>query len=545
MKTFLPAVHQADGTLYGNITGTGRRNTDPDENLFNCIPWVLHNGEIAACPRNEFTQSSNVPNDAADRGRGLATFGGEIDLYMDQTNYYWDGGNTDLTATSSPGYAGNTGFNEEFTGSFVEHKVSGVPNLVIVNAGHASTHASANHGNVWYAADAQSAPASVSDADMPGNNGVSLVRGGASLDGYLFLGDVNGQIHNSNLNDITAWTATDFITASRDSGIGVYVGRHHDDVVSISTQGIEFFYNAGNASGSPLGRRGDVYHSIGCYFPNSIVEAGDIIYFVGTEKGTGATAVYVLENYTLTVLSDIKINELLHHLSIHPNIADLDSLEHAMWMSYTDFADSPGLILTNNYFWTYYWHKNTNKWCYWQYTGTVTYTGGADNNWQLTLPIMAHNGTPGKSNSRYQLINGRIVYESVIVACNDAMNDWASSNTPVVFMQFPRWDAGTDRKKRVNWVRVITAPVSTDSSLADPSNVDLKWFDYSKSVTGGPIPPDTNYSTARTVNLNVRGARVSRCGTTRERSFILDWPLGHGPVTVVKGLEIDYDIVGE
>ena len=92
---------------------------------------------------------------------------------------------------------------------------------------------------------------------------------------------------------------------------------------------------------------------------------------------------------------------------------------------------------------------------------------------------------------------------------------------------------------------MITAPVSSAGGSYDPINVDLRWFDYKTAVASGPVPPDTNYSTVRTLDLNNRGAKVGRCGTTRQRSFILDWPLGHGAVSIVKGLEIDYEIVGD
>jgi len=547
MRSYLPVIYPAHGTDYPRIQPSGAH--DP---LYNCMPWMLHGNEIGACPRNELSSESASPTPAAstDRGRGVVSFSGQHALYVDETSYFYSGGNTDLTDTSAPGYAGNTGFNEEYIATFVSHKISGTPNLVIVNAGHTSTHASAGHGNVWYAADGLTAPASVSDADMPGNNGVSLVRGGASLDGYFFVGDINGQIHNSNLNDITAWTATDFLTASRDNGIGVYLGRHHNDVFTISTEGIEFFYNAGNASESPLAPRKDVYHSVGCYYPNSIVEVGDVVYFVGTEKDTGWNRLYKLQNYQLSVISDERIEGLLRDVGgDFPILSSLDSLIDNLWLTHGTLGDSPGLIITFNTSWTYYWHEKTNQWCRWSYGASVTYAGGTSStDWSNVLPIVAFNGTISTNASAralYQFTNTEIAKE-FSSADNDAMNDIGGSNAPDVYMAFPRWDGGTDAKKRITSIRVITSPLASDSGNHDPINVDLRWFDYKTAVaSGGAIPPDTNYTTGRSVDLNVRGAKIHRCGTTRERSFILDWPLGHGTVTIVKGLEIEYEIVGE
>ena len=206
MRDFLPAIYDASGVGY---------RTGSAEESFNIMPIMLHGKTIGAHPRNEMVNANDfTPSSSADRGRGIFAFSDDIDLYLDQDTYYYNGGNQDLTATTGNGYAGNTGFNEEYIATTVSHRVSGIENIVIVNAGHTSTNASANHGNVWYTADNSTAPSSVSDADMPGNNGVSIVRGGASLDGYFFLCDINGQIHNSNINDITAWTSTDFLTGA-------------------------------------------------------------------------------------------------------------------------------------------------------------------------------------------------------------------------------------------------------------------------------------------------------------------------------------------
>lgn len=531
-RDFLPAIHVADGTQYAQASFP--------PNLLNAVPIILEDGSIGSHPRDEFTPAAvpNTPNASTNRGRGLVAFGGEFDLYLDEDSYFYDGGSQDLTATTGNGYAGNTGFNEEYLGSFTEHRVSGVANLVIVNAGHTSTNASAKHGNVWYQATAAAAPASISDADMPGNNGVSLVRGGASLDGYFFVCDITGKIHNSDLNDITAWTSTNFLTAEREPDIGVYLGKMGDNLVYIGTRSIEFFYNAGNATGSPLARRQDISYRLGCYHPNTIVQLGDIIFFLGTTQ-TGESHVYKLENFQLSIISNNRVDSTIVGGSAlnYPDITALDSLTDNCYLSPTNLNNSDGLILTILASVTFYWHGKTGVWCTWEYGATVTYPGGLSG-WNSTFPVVAHNQTSG--NQRYQFTNGHIA--SISNLDNDAINDLNASNAPDVLTVFLRWDGGTDKKKRVTKVSVLTENYATNSASLDPANVEFRWAKYDRKTTSGLLFP-SDYNAGRTIDLNIKNTFLSRLGTGREWSFLIHHTTGHGPVGVVKGLEIEYDIV--
>ena len=533
MRDFLPAIYDASGVGY---------RTGSAEESFNIMPIMLHGKTIGAHPRNEMVNANDfTPSSSADRGRGIFAFSDDIDLYLDQDTYYYNGGNQDLTATTGNGYAGNTGFNEEYIATTVSHRVSGIENIVIVNAGHTSTNASANHGNVWYTADNSTAPSSVTDADMPGNNGVSIVRGGASLDGYFFLCDINGQIHNSNINDITAWTSTDFLTAEREADIAVYLGKIYDTLVYIGTKSIEFFYNAGNATGSPLARRQDVSYRIGCYTPNSITEAGDSIYFVGVDQ-KGWAGVYAIENYQVAKISDAKIDKLLRGGigATFPDISDLDSLSTNVYMVAVALGESFGLMLTIGGSFTYHWHKESGQWYRWTYNATPTYPGNISG-WSSIFPIVSHNRTSKRSaQGLYQLTNGVTCYEGS--TDNDTINDLASSNAPDSYILFKRWDAGTGKKKRINSLRVITESLASDGGDFEPANAEIRWFDYDRTESSGPNAPD-DFVAGRTINLNIRGPMVARLGSCRERAWLLHFSTGHGPLTVVKGLEIDYDIV--
>lgn len=536
MRDFLPAVYASGGI--------SDQYYDRYEPWVNCIPVPLKNNEFGVVPRDELSKDADfTASSANNRGRGVFVFASGDKAYLDEDLFYINGGGSQsLSDTSAPGYAGNTGFNEEYGASFVEHKVSGVPNMVIVNAGHTSTHASAKHGTVWYTPNSATVPVGISDANIPGNNGVSLIRGGASLDGYFFVGDITGKIHNSNINDLTTWTSTDFLTAERYPDNGVYLGRHQDNIVWIGTRSIEFFYNAANASGSPLARRQDVSYSVGCVFPNSVYQEGDVIYFVGNTPD-GTIGVYRIVNFTLEKISDINVENRFRSQSaassIPYDITDLDSLNHRMWLSGGVLNSTPGLFVTWDSYFTFFYCKSSGLWTRVSYDDTVTYPGGTSGNWSNTLPISGYDGIQTSSGvSQMQLINGTLVDLGTVD--NDAINDLGSANAPDVFLNFHTWDAGTNKKKRINSVRVITEAIASDSSTADPLTVNLQWFDTDKTfaIAGGDP-----FNSGRSTDLNIRSPKLARLGVTRARRFRLNYATGHGNTNYVKGLEIDYDVV--
>ena len=154
--------------------------------------------------------------------------------------------------------------------------------------------------------------AQITDTTFPPEDtpAVGLAHGGAVLDGYLFVLGENGTIYNSDFEDATSWTGTSFTTAERDIDGGVYLGKHHDQLVVFGPKTIEFFYDAGNATGSPLNRRQDVFHNIGCIDGNSVWTEGDRLFFVGSEP-SGAVSVYVLENFIPRKISTANLDAFI------------------------------------------------------------------------------------------------------------------------------------------------------------------------------------------------------------------------------------------
>lgn len=149
----------------------------------------------------------------------------------------------------------------------------------------------------WYITTGGTVTA-ITDTEFPPNAtpAVSLSHGAAVVNDRLYVLGADGIVYNSAEGDPSAWAAADYIGASRDPDGGAYCGNHHDNVVAMGPSTIEFFYDNGNATGSPLNRRSDIFHTLGCADGGSVWEVGDRMFFVGTDESSGL-GVYVLEQF--------------------------------------------------------------------------------------------------------------------------------------------------------------------------------------------------------------------------------------------------------
>lgn len=201
--------------------------------------------------------------------------------------------------------------------------------------------------------------AQVTDGDLPS----TIVGGGTTLDGYLFLMDDTGLIHQSDLDDATSWNALNIIDAERENDAGVYLGKHHDHVVAFGRGTIEFFYNAGNATGSVLSRRQDIFYNVGCPFEDAVWEDGDDLYFLGRTQ-RGDYSIYMITNFQMQPISDPEFNSFMTSMfaegSFFPLIAGFSARGHN-FIALTSHT-KPAAILPAD---TYVYDKDTGIWSPW------------------------------------------------------------------------------------------------------------------------------------------------------------------------------------
>ena len=96
--------------------------------------------------------------------------------------------------------------------------------------------------------------ATVSDLDFPPNQtpALPLAKGAVYLDDMVFVMTTSGRIYNSGIENPTSWDALDYISKTAEADGGVALAKHLNFIVAWGDFSGEFFYNAGNPTGSPL-----------------------------------------------------------------------------------------------------------------------------------------------------------------------------------------------------------------------------------------------------------------------------------------------------
>lgn len=140
----------------------------------------------------------------------------------------------------------------------------------------------------WYRSTAIATFTQISDGDF-----TALTHRGKMefLDGYALIMDSLNRVYNSDLNSLANWTAGSYITKQikQDSPQGL--ARLGQQVIAFGAETMEVFYNAGNASGSPLSRLPQLAQRIGLVDPNGTgithysATLNNRLYFVGRRAG--------------------------------------------------------------------------------------------------------------------------------------------------------------------------------------------------------------------------------------------------------------------
>lgn len=171
-------------------------------------------------------------------------------------------------------------------------------------------------GNATYEVFIGGASTKITDADYPG-----ALRGLVSLGGYLFGSDGVNIIH-SDEDDAQTWAADAIISPSFGTRVH-YLQKHNNHLVCFTDTHIEFFYNAGNATGSVLNTRKDRAIPIGVArigltssvnrhttFQRFTWGEDDCVVFPGRDAH-GNTGLFLLRNFQVTKISNSAIDRLL------------------------------------------------------------------------------------------------------------------------------------------------------------------------------------------------------------------------------------------
>lgn len=401
------------------------------------------------------------------------------------------------------------------------------------------------------------------------------VHGIVNLNGYLFIMTTDKEIYNCDSDDITTWSSSNFVSSERFNDDGMYLARHKDHIVSINSESIEFFYDAANATNSPLSRRNDLYHSFGTRFPNTVVEQGDTIVLVGKPSDSSVNGVYTLKNFQLSKIStpaqDRDIEKTKNAYGAYAQTSDFASIVSTpagtFYVLTLARPQETGQRSALEPFKTWVYHFELDKWYQWTaehdhtVAGAITSTNNIEGVFHDDAEVAAFitAGAPvGRYNSAAGVVFGVIGSTDQadtgfnnpdpdreshpIVLMADGQVRSLRSETLIENETGTSWeidcnafDVNTDQRKRIKNVRLLTTPDYSASGASCPLDVS-----YTKEM-----PTDGTYTTPNVMDVAAEKKVLYRQGICRQRRYKITLDSGdvvsYTDIPHLKGLEIEYD----
>jgi len=326
------------------------------------------------------------------------------------------------------------------------------------------------------------------------------------LDGYLFLIKTGtGDLYNSNVDDPETWTAGDFITAEISSDYSIRPVKAKNYLIVFGANSVEYFYNAGTATGSPLARNDSPYRAIGLV--TGLKTISDTTYFIGQDAEQNL-AVYSVNSFKIEKVSNEVVDRSLQVFNTTQNAKGNVYLGRDGYSISIDGKNFYAFV-TNQTTWLY--DIDDKFWYQWN---------GSD-------------GTNLKIEAAWAMYNG-------------AMYIAISNNATISFLsQTAYQDFGVNFKTRytteditadtLNWKNCHRIFIQCDMyNYTGQSLVKVTWSD-NDWADGGSTDP-------RYINIFSSSQYITRCGRFRNRSIRIEYEDNY-PLRMVK-LELDVNVMG-
>lgn len=408
-------------------------------------------------------------------------------------------------------------------------------------------------------------PATPATGTITAKGGRTTVPGVVYLDGYFFVMDQNAVIYNCALGNPPSWNALDFITANIEPGSGIALAKSQNYVIALKAWSTEFFYDAGNATGSPLSPVLSAFTLVGCASGESVATIDGMVVFVSKTRQKGR-AVHAMVGQAQEKISTPDVERILNadtmqnvysygvRISGHvfyvlglrdsglTLVYDFTSKTWGQWTSLTARAAKSCTLVSSG------------GWATAACTAhglsdgdPVTIAGAAQAEYNGThqARVIDSNtfsyqisGTPASpatgtitakgydetyfKYTKYVYCSGRdlVLHETTGELCEITDQAFADNVAPInLVCRTAKLDGGNEDRKTIGQIRVI--------GNKNGGNAALRWSDDDY----------TTFSTFRTVDLSSEQARLTRCGSFRRRSFELRH-VANAPVQVA-ALELE------
>lgn len=309
----------------------------------------------------------------------------------------------------------------------------------------------------------------------PGSFSTS-VPGAVYLDGTMYVMDGNCNIWGSELNDVATgqWNADNLIVAQSEPCPGIALWKQLVYVVAFKTYSTEMFYDAGNASGSPLASVPGQKLNYGARDARTIAGLSGVLFWVD-QIPQGGSSVRVMDQLTAQPCSTPQVERLLQ------------------------LADAQGYYSGNVYSWCakidgHMFYCLTIQ----QLNVTLVYDATQKFWYEWTdhngnyMPIVA--GTFLNAQTIVQSQNDGWLYQLTTQTGTD------DGNIVTADIYTPDFDGGSRRRKYINRLRVVG-----DVYPGNVLQVRVSDDDF------------TSWSNFRQVDMGVIDPYLDKCGTFRRR----------------------------
>jgi hypothetical protein len=349
-----------------------------------------------------------------------------------------------------------------FPGMFVT--ATGIPTLTKVLTVDSSTQVTVD----------ANATATTTGVSLTFETGFPLERvpGIAYLDGYINVMTPDATIWSSDANEPDSWALDSNIVAQIEADQGVYLSKQLVYVLAFKKYSIEIFYDAGNATGSPLSPVQGAKVSIGCRHPNTVSQMEGTVFWVSQARD-GGTAVYLMDNVKSSQISTPSIERLLQQADYTTVYSWCARVAGHRYYCVTLAASNLSLV----------YDMTSQQWYQW-----------TDNNGNY-LPFVSASYT-GDNQAIFQHATNGKMYQLEITNTTD------EGATITMDLYTPNYDGGTRKRKSVVIMDVIAD--QTDGSVLQ---VRVSDDDYQ------------TWSNFREVDLSKNRPMLTNCGTFRRRAY--------------------------
>lgn len=332
----------------------------------------------------------------------------------------------------------------------------------------------ATDGTTLITIDSSNTVVTNADADLPVHLPYPVF-----LDGYLFLvKSGTADIYNSDLNDPLAWTPGDFISAEMEGDYLVRIVKLNNYIAAMGSNSIEYFWDAANASGSPL-QRNDTPIKLNTYLAG-FAQYGNVLFYIGLNE-SGQPDVYSLQDFKIDEIGTPTISRYLN--SANTNISTWTAGVISC-KGHTFYVINVGTTKT------YVYDVDTKLWTSWGWQATSTF------------PLTNSVGITTSANAMTYFTIGTST--SAIYKVSDSLYQDNGTNFTCT-IRTESSDFGTLNRKTMPKLILIADRPTSDT------NIDIQWSDDDYQT----------YSTARSVNLNQDLPCTYNLGWFRQRNFKL------------------------